>query len=78
MTRILKQKVQLKSKPWRMIWRNTTYLIKGIQEIWVYRGRWWQGEPERIFYLVELKDGTLCEICREYPGDDWFLYRLYD
>ncbi|MDD2628922.1 MAG: hypothetical protein PHV61_01930 [Limnochordia bacterium] len=44
----------------------------------MYRGRWWKEEPERVFYLVELADGTLCEIYRELPNNQWFLYRLYD
>ncbi|MGI6164535.1 MAG: DUF6504 family protein [Limnochordia bacterium] len=78
MSKILKQEIIFKNRPFRILWKGTSHLITSIQEAWVYRGRWWKEEPERVFYLVELADGTLCEIYRELPNNQWFLYRLYD
>lgn len=41
-----------------------------------YGGRWWRGEGERSYYLVELEEGLVAEVYR--TGDTWVLSRTAD
>lgn len=41
-----------------------------------YGGRWWRGEGERHYYLVELEEGLVAELYR--TGDAWVLSRTAD
>lgn len=65
--------------------RGTPSQIHGLQvedvlEHWKDTGRWWAGEPEKTFYRILCRDGSVCEIYCEQVQDrlQWYLYKIYD
>lgn len=47
-----------------------------VLDRYLYGGRWWRGEGERSYYLVELEGGLVAELYR--TGETWGLSRTAD
>ncbi|MDQ3459834.1 MAG: hypothetical protein M3498_11120 [Deinococcota bacterium] len=50
--------------------------MRRLLDDWSAAGRWWLGEPERLYFLVELENGWVAEVYRE--EDRWVLAALHD
>ncbi len=50
--------------------------MRRLLDNWSAAGRWWLGEPERLYFLVELENGWVAEVYRE--EDRWVLAALHD
>lgn len=94
MSRILEEPIAVFQQGGRLAGfvHRRRYHIRSILEVWREVGDWWQGEPARSVYRVELTTGAVCEIYRHHgpglgagpgtgagPGpEQWFLYKVYD
>ncbi|PKM77788.1 MAG: hypothetical protein CVU90_05825 [Firmicutes bacterium HGW-Firmicutes-15] len=52
--------------------------IAEILECWHDTGCWWQGESEKVFYRIHLRDDAIKEIFQDRHSAEWFLYKIYD
>ena len=60
-----------------MVWcRSRPLEVKRILQEWAHAGRWWRGEDERFYYLLELQNGWQVEVYRE--GQQWVLSAIQD
>lgn len=51
--------------------------VTEILDTWADVGAWWDAEPERVFWRVQLAGGGIVELCRD-AGGNWTLYRVWD
>jgi hypothetical protein len=71
-------------RPQRILWRLRPYRIKAIQEIWTWRGKWWNTPAlrghRRLYYRVEcsLPSGNLVSLEIFYQHGRWTLSRILD
>jgi hypothetical protein len=56
--------------------RERSQAVVRVLDRYLYGGRWWRGEGERRYYLVELEEGLFAEVYR--TGDTWVLSRTAD
>ncbi|RJX20100.1 MAG: hypothetical protein C4570_04365 [Ammonifex sp.] len=73
-----KIKVGGKDLPGSFSWRGKTYTVRAILEAWKDTGRWWEGEPPKLFFRVETADGGLWEVYLDTADESWHLYKVYD
>jgi cell division septal protein FtsQ len=73
-----KIKVVGKDLPESFSWRGKTYTVRTVLETWKDTGRWWEGEPAKLFYRVETADNGLWEIYLDTAAQSWHLYKVYD
>jgi hypothetical protein len=68
----------------QIVWRLRPYKVKAVQEVWTYRGRWWN-TPElrgqrRLYYRVECISQAGHSVSLEifYRRNRWVLSRVLD
>lgn len=62
-------------RPVTLRWRHSSFRVRHVVDTWTWRGRWWQGDSRRRYYLLDCAEGTL-EIFTD--GSTWILSRLVD
>jgi hypothetical protein len=67
-----------KGIPTRVELQDTMLKVTEIMERWADTGRWWKQESEKMFYRIQLEDGSVFEIFKDLVGSDWFQYKKYD
>ena len=67
-----------KSIPSRFFWYKRWLNVLNILEQWKDTGRWWDGESEKIFYRLQVKEGGIYEIFSDIALNQWRLYKVYD
>ncbi|MGE5553064.1 MAG: DUF6504 family protein [Betaproteobacteria bacterium] len=76
------------------VWHGQWYLVKERLDLWRETGAWWEGEPEKTFFVVRTEPEGLFELycakANETPpappeegragaGEAvWRLYKVYD
>ncbi len=73
--KVLQDKEQ---RPARICWQGRWLAVTGILERWYDAGKWWEGEPARLFYRIQLQEARVWEIYREGEPWEWILYKIYD
>ena len=58
-------------------WHGEVYLVTRVLERWRDVGKWWDGEPPRLFFRVEAGRG-LWEIYLDEAEGLWHIHRIYD
>ena len=56
-------------------WNQSAFQVLHIVDTWTWRGRWWQGDSRRRYYVLDCVEGTL-EVYTD--GSAWTLSRLMD
>ncbi len=64
--------------PLSLVHEGSSFPIIQVVESWTDTGAWWEGETEKIFFRLQLKDHGLCEIYCENGYEKWVLYKVYD
>ncbi len=64
--------------PLKINYRNTWYDVIEKLDTWNDTGEWWNGETEKIFYRLILIDGSVMEIYRDLPSNEWWSNKIYD
>lgn len=65
-------------------WRGEVYRVTRVLERWRDVGRWWDGEPPKLFFRIEARRprvpcaGGLWEIYLDEAEGSWHLHRIYD
>jgi len=85
--KLLQEPIEVQTRrgvPHRVTWRHRAYPVRGIEEKWLYNGKWWVtaqlvGQARR-YYRLEVEspvggDATM-EVFEEEGG--WVLARLQD
>ncbi len=49
-----------------------------ILDRWYDTGCWWESEPPKLFYRLELENGMVLELFSDGAGQGWSLYKIYD
>lgn len=53
--------------------------VAQVLDRWIMRGRWWEGEPESIWWRVQSASGGVYELYQYQPPQGaWHLYRILD
>jgi hypothetical protein len=79
MSKILNTPIQVKEGnglPLRFFWNKRWISIESIDDVWPLTGRWWLGEPKKVFYRVNA-GGNLFELLTDGSGK-WRLYKVYE
>lgn len=65
-------------RPLRLRWRGRTWRVTDTRDAWQAGGRWWLGEPDRAYWLLECGRARL-EVYVELGGERrWVLSRVED
>lgn len=59
-----------------MTLRERSRRVERVLDRYLYGGRWWRGEGERFYYLLELEGELVAEVYR--TGNMWVLSRTAD
>ncbi len=65
-------------EPRKVRWKGRWVKVVTVLDRWYDAGCWWENEPSKLFYRVELEDGTVLELFSQEPNRDWSLYKIYD
>ncbi len=65
-----------KDNPKRFFWFKRWVSVAGITDAWKEIGRWWEGDPERLFFRVLSTEGGMYEVYAQKK--EWNLYKVYD
>lgn len=68
--------ITTKHTPSSLQWQGRTVPVKLVLRRWSHAGRWWLGEAERHYYLVELANGWTVELYQQEGA--WVLFAIQD
>ncbi len=80
MSKLLRVPVKVRegdNGPVGFYWRGRLRLVARVLERWLDAGRWWEGETEKEFFRVQVREGGVYELYRDRAGT-WVLYRVFD
>lgn len=81
MSRIVNSRVEVVQAhggiPEKFYWRGSWRTVREIIDRWIETGSWWDGEPERTYFLTCADNGGVYELCSE-AGKVWYLSRVLD
>lgn len=63
--------------PLRFRWAGRVYQVAAVLDTWQDTGAWWEGEPEKTFWRVEVAGGGIFELWQDARGR-WAVYRIWD
>jgi len=67
-----------KAVPRRFFWYKRWFSVKDVLEQWKDTGRWWDGEREKVFFRLQVKEGGVYELFSDIAQNQWRLYKVYD
>ena len=65
-------------EPWKVEWKGRWVRVALVLDRWFDTGCWWENEPPKLFYRLELENGTVLETFFEEASRGWILYKIYD
>jgi hypothetical protein len=64
--------------PDAFIWRRRLYRVENVIRWWRQPAKWWDGESEKLFLMVNARNGTVGTYELYLTDGNWFLCRLLD
>lgn len=65
-------------EPRKLRWKGRWLKVAVILDRWYDTGCWWENEPPKLFYRLEIEDGTVLELFFDGAVQSWKLYKIYD
>ncbi|ADI02885.1 DUF6504 family protein [Syntrophothermus lipocalidus] len=82
MSRLLFQGLEVmkneEGEPQKVKWKGRWAKVAVILDRWYDTGCWWESEPPKLFYRLELENGMVLELFSDGAGQGWSLYKIYD
>lgn len=82
MTRLIQQRIPPPvlgpdRSPRSFRWAGRPQRVTAILDTWQDVGEWWEAEPEKTFWRVQVADGGIFELWHDVTGQ-WAVYRVWD
>ena len=58
-------------------WKGRRLTVTAVLDSWRDAGMWWEKEPEKTFWRVQVADGGIYELWEDAEGR-WAVYRVWD
>lgn len=52
--------------------------VAAIYEHWRLADEWWGNEVERDYFRIKTSAGSVCDIYRDTPANQWYLSKIHD
>lgn len=64
-------------QPLKVKYLNSWYDVIECIDMWEDSGEWWNKESEKTFYRVILIDGSVLEIYKDMPTEEWWSNKVH-
>ena len=83
MSKLIDEPVQVTMRegtdsPASFVWRRRQYRILHLGPRWHRLGKWWEGEPERVYLRAIAGNGGAYDLCYDPAAGEWRLYTVHD
>lgn len=82
MSRLVRASLEVKTGPdggpLEIRFKGRRCRVLEVLDRWCDTGCWWEGEPARLFWRLQLEGGGAWEIYLDLGQGSWYLYKIYD